>query len=92
MREQLDRKAFHTAVDTALSGLQENPFLYQRVKAQAEGKENVVVKKKLSVALVIAIVLMLLTATALAAGIIFAKRVPADFPSFLVLLEEHLSS
>ena len=34
-------------------------------------------KKKLSVTIVIAIVLMLLMATALAAGIIFAKRVPA---------------
>ena len=77
MREKMDRKSFHTAIDTTLSGLQENPFLYQRVMAQAGGKEHIVVKKILSVALVIVIVLMLLTATALAAGIIFAKRVPA---------------
>ena len=77
MRDELNRKDFHEAIDTALSGLQGNPFLAQRVTAQAEGKENIVMKKKLSVTIVIAIVLMLLMATALAAGIIFAKRVPA---------------
>ncbi len=77
MRDELNRKEFHEAIDTTLSGLQGNPFLAQRVTAQAEGKENIVMKKKLSVTIVIAIVLMLLMATALAAGIIFAKRVPA---------------
>ena len=40
MREEMDRKSFHTAIDTALSGLQENPYLYQRVIAQENGKEE----------------------------------------------------
>ena len=77
MSEKMDRKAFHTAIDTTLSGLQENPFLYQRVIAQESRKDGIIVKKRLSVGLVMAIVLMLITVTALAAGIIFTKRVPA---------------
>ncbi len=77
MSEKMDRKAFHTAIDTTLSGLQENPFLYRRVIAQESRKDGIIVKKRLSVGLVMAIVLMLITVTALAAGIIFAKRVPA---------------
>ena len=77
MSEKMDRKAFHTAIDTTLSGLQENPFLYQRVIAQESRKEGIIVKKRLSVGLVLTIVLLLITVTALAAGIIFAKRVPA---------------
>ena len=77
MSEKMDRKAFHTAIDTTLSGLQENPFLYRRVIAQESRKDGIIVKKRLSAGLVMAIVLMLITVTALAAGIIFAKRVPA---------------
>jgi hypothetical protein len=77
MSEKMDREAFHTAIDTTLSGLQENPFLYQRVIAQESRKDGIIVKKRLSVGLVLAIVLLLVTVTALAAGIIFAKRVPA---------------
>ena len=77
MSEKMDRKAFHTAIDTTLSGLQENPFLYRRVIAQESRKEGIIVKKRLSVGLVLTIVLLLITVTALAAGIIFAKRVPA---------------
>lgn len=89
MREELNRETMHAAVDETLSGLQENPFLFQRVMAQAEGKEMIAVKKKLSVTLVIAIVLMLLMATALAAGIIFAKRVPATEIADQALLQTY---
>ena len=49
MSEKMDRKAFHTAIDTTLSGLQENPFLYQRVIAQESRKDGIIVKKRLSV-------------------------------------------
>ena len=51
MGEKLDRKAFHTAIDTALSGLRENPFLYQRVIAQESRKEGIIVKKDCRLAL-----------------------------------------
>ena len=77
MREELNRETMHAAIDETLSGLLENPFLAQRVIAQENGKEGIVVKKKLSVGLVLVLVLLLITVTALAAGIIFAKRVPA---------------
>ena len=89
MSEKMDRKAFHTAIDTTLSGLQENPFLYQRVIAQESRKDGIIVKKRLSVGLVMAIVLMLITVTALAAGIIFAKRVPATEIADQALLETY---
>ena len=89
MGEKLDRKAFHTAIDTALSGLRENPFLYQRVIAQESRKDGIIVKKRLSVGLVMAIVLMLITVTALAAGIIFAKRVPATEIADQALLQTY---
>lgn len=89
MSEKMDRKAFHTAIDTTLSGLQENPFLYQRVIAQESRKEGIIVKKRLSVGLVLTIVLMLITVTALAAGIIFAKRVPATEIADQALLQTY---
>ena len=47
MSEKMDRKAFHTAIDTTLSGLQENPFLYRRVIAQENRKDGIIVKKRL---------------------------------------------
>ena len=89
MSEKMDRKAFHTAIDTTLSGLQENPFLYRRVIAQESRKDGIIVKKRLSVGLVMAIVLMLITVTALAAGIIFAKRVPATEIADQALLQTY---
>lgn len=75
MSEKMDRKAFHTAIDTTLSGLQENPFLYQRVIAQESRKEGIIVKKRLSVGLVLTIVLMLITVTALAVALLTPKEV-----------------
>lgn len=75
MREEMDRKSFHTAIDTALSGLQENPYLYQRVIAQENGKEEIIVKKRLSVGLVLAIVLMLITVTAVAAVLLTRQEI-----------------
>ena len=72
MRDELNRKAFHEAIDTTLSGLQGNPFLAQRIMNQ-ERKGEPVVKKRLSVGLVLAIVLMLIAVTALAAVLLGGK-------------------
>lgn len=67
MREELNREAFHNAIDETLSGLQENPFLAQRVMAQAEGKENKIVKMKLAYAnMVLLAIMLLMTVTAFA--------------------------
>jgi hypothetical protein len=76
MRNELNRKEFHEAIDTTLSGLQGNPFLTQRIMNQERTGEPVV-KRKISIVAVLVAALMLITVTALAAGIIFAKRVPA---------------
>ena len=67
MREELNREAFHDAIDETLSGLHENPFLAQRVIAQANGKEDTVVKKRISIGFVLVVLLMLLAVAALAA-------------------------
>ena len=66
MREELNREAFHDAIDETLSGLHENPFLAQRVMAQANEKEDIVVKKRLSVGFMLVAVLMLLAVAAMA--------------------------
>ena len=75
MREAEERMIFQNAVDRRLSGLQENPFLAQRIMNAEKGE--IKVKKKLTMSMVLVIVLLLIAVTALAAGIIFAKRVPA---------------
>lgn len=75
MREAEEREIFQNAVDRRLSGLQENPFLAQRIMNAEKGE--IKVKKKLTMSMVLVIILLLIAVTALAAGIIFAKRVPA---------------
>ena len=66
LREEQEK--VQTAMNAALSGLREDPWLARRVLANAKG-ENVVVKK-ISVSMVIAIALVLLTVTgALAAAL-----------------------
>ena len=65
MREDLNRAKMHKAIDSTLSGLNGDPWLFQRVSARAaEGETKV--KKKLSTGLVLVIVLMLIAAVALA--------------------------
>ena len=79
MPEELNQKAFHEAIDTTLSGLQGDPFLAQRIVNQ-EKTGKPVVKKRLSVGLVLAIVLVLIAVTSLAYSVIttvFSPRVDA---------------
>ena len=64
MCEELNRKEFHEAIDTTLSGLQADPWLAQRV-VNRERTSEPVMKKKLSISLVLVIVLILITVTAL---------------------------
>ncbi len=74
MREELTRKEFHEAIDTTLSGLQGDPFLAQRIMNQERTGEPVV-KKRLSVGLVLAIVLLLIAVTALAVALLSPKEI-----------------
>jgi hypothetical protein len=87
MREAEERVIFRNAVDRRLSGLQENPFLAQRIMNAEKGE--IKVKKKLTLSMVLVIVLLLIAVTALAAGIIFAKRVPATEVADQALLQTY---
>ena len=64
MREAEERMIFQNAVDRRLSGLQENPFLAQRIMSAEKGE--IKVKKKLSAGLVLTIVILLIVITAVA--------------------------
>ena len=88
MKDEQIRAQIHQAVDAHGEHLRTDPFLAQRIMNQERTGETVV-KKRLSVSLVLAIVLMLLMATALAAGIIFAKRVPATGIADQALLQTY---
>ncbi len=74
MREELNKEVFHEAIDATMSGLQGDPFLAQRIMNQERTGEPVV-KKRLSVGLVLAIVLMLIAMTALAVALLSPKEV-----------------
>ncbi len=66
MNKRQDAEKIRRALDASLSGLQDDPWLAQRVVAAAKGEKKV--KKKISVGLAVALVLAMLAATALAVG------------------------
>lgn len=69
-------KKVQKALEQDAAILQPNPYLAQRVLNAANGKGGVVVKKKISFALVIAIVLMLSGMVAVAATLLWQDYVP----------------
>ncbi|MBR4332505.1 MAG: hypothetical protein IKP72_07515 [Clostridia bacterium] len=77
MKDMELQKRIENAVDTTLASLNPSARECDLLIENIKGGKKSVMGKKVSAMLVLAIVLMLLTATALAAGIIFAKRVPA---------------
>ncbi len=68
MKDTVIRDRIHRAVDAYGASLQEDPFLAQRILAKSSRKEAPRMKK-LSTGMIIAIVLMLLSVTALAVGL-----------------------
>ena len=74
MREDLSRERMHKAIDATLSGLNGDPWLFQRVSARAREGETKV-KKKLSTGLVLAIVLVLLVAASVAVTLLTHQEV-----------------
>ena len=74
MREAEEREIFQNAVDRRLSGLQENPFLAQRIM-NAEKGEIKPMKKKLTLSMVLVIVLLLIAVTALAVALLSPKEI-----------------
>ena len=74
MREDLSREKMHKAIDSTLSGLNGDPWLFQRVSARAaEGETKV--KKKLSTGLVLAIIMILIAAVALAVTLLTHQEI-----------------
>ena len=89
MKDMELQKRIEIAVDTTLASLDPSARQCDRmIENIKEGKKSVM-GKKVSAMLALAIVLMLLTATALAAGIIFAKRVPATEIADQALLQTY---
>ena len=84
-----NKDSLRSAMDRRLSFLDELPScragLYQRI-AQEEAP---VMKKKLSVGLVFAIVLVLLTVAALAAGLLISPRVSASRTADIALKDQY---
>lgn len=64
MSKRENREHIQDALNAALSGLQDDPWLARRVIAEAKGEKKV--KKKISAGLVFILVLMMIAATALA--------------------------
>ena len=89
MKDMELQKRIENAVDTTLASLNPSARECDLLIENIKGGKKSVMGKKVSAMLVLAIVLMLLTATALAAGIIFAKRVPATEIADQALLETY---
>ena len=69
MSEKKMRGLFHAAIDASLAGLKEDASLPQHLMDSMDRKEPVFMKKKITVALVLAVVLILAMAAALAVGL-----------------------
>ena len=67
-----EKREVQKMLNHSLSGLKENPFLAQRVIAQAKGEKPVV--KKISASMILVIVILCLAITAIAAGIIYNQE------------------
>lgn len=75
MNEQQLHRQITRAVEYRCAHLGTDPLLAQRVLREADRKEPVVVKKKLSFGLILAMLLILLTATAVAAVLLSGMEV-----------------
>ncbi len=69
MRDEQFRQSVHRAIDMPAQQLPDDPFLANRILALANEKERPRVKRKLSVGLVLAIIMVLTSLTALAVGL-----------------------
>jgi len=81
MDDNMIRARVHHAVQQhcAASGVQPNPYLARRVLAAANEKGEGTVKRKLSVGLIVAIVLMLATVTAVAVALLSVRQLVNDY-------------
>lgn len=77
MDKRREKQMIQQAFETSLSGLRDDPWLAQRVMAQAKesGKAQVKGKRKLSVGLVVVIALLLATVTAVAVALLSMREI-----------------
>lgn len=73
MNDRDEMEKVRDTIDTALSGLKDDPWLAQKVLAEAKGR--VKVRRKISAALVACVVLLMLSVTALAATLLNMHQV-----------------
>lgn len=79
MNKRENRELIQDALDSALSGLQDDPWLAQRVIAEAKGEKSA--KRKISYGLMLALLLVLAAVTALAAtalNILYEKTIEVE--------------
>ena len=76
MDERREKQMIQQAFETSLSGLQDDPWLAQRVLSEAKKEGEVVMKKKISVALIVTIMLILFSAVAVAAALLWQDYAP----------------
>lgn len=74
MREQQMAEMIRKAVEQRCEPLQADPFLARRVMRMAEAKGEKKVKKKLSLAMILCILLMLASLTAIAAAVVLSGQ------------------
>ena len=72
MTDHKDKQLVQHVFDVSLSGIQDDPWMAQRVLTAAHGKGEVKMKRKLSAGLILTMVLTLAAVTALALGIAFS--------------------
>ncbi len=76
MNEREEKKAVRDALNRSLSGLKENPFLARRIIERSQGEERIV-KRRISLGFVLAMVVVLAAVAALAAGLVFSPKYSA---------------
>lgn len=92
MEDRKDKQIVQQVFDSSLSGIQDDPWMAQRVlnKAhEASGTVGFIVNKKLSIGVIFVIVMILTTITAIATTILFAKRVPATAAADRAMLQTY---
>ena len=92
MNHEKMREHVHTGIDRQCASLTSDPYRVQRVLNMAhetQGTGGFVVKKKLSIGVIFVIVMILTTITAMAATILFAKRVPATAAADRAMLQTY---
>ena len=92
MNHEKMREHVHKGIDRQCESLTSDPYRVQRVLNKAhetQGTGGFVVKKKLSIGVIFVIVMILTTITAMAATILFAKRVPATAAADRAMLQTY---